>query len=461
MFDRRKEGTMTTTLSSFNSSDGRGDAPTVRNLLFPNGGTAAYPAINEALVSMKEPTIVTLGPDTETTTEHFVLYPGSFLPTALAKAIKFAVIEQFALPTAELDELLCGGFGFHPLPNPRFSPVQDTSANPEFSLLSHPVYWLPVDVRDADFWADPRFAPWREPLEQIRLWMELFIRGVVDMERGDFIDILAAAGLDPVLDAEAIQEAHRCSLSGEPNELLVALTVPEPQDAVDYGPATRLIAATFAIDFVRNNMDMFRQVELDVINSRSLYAMELFRSIEGDDRTTVADQMVALEQATRELMTAPGSKEDFDAFESWVMGRVDVIGDILEETYVPLVSMLTLRRNNFDRGAPEFARIEQAFQSMFDEVDALEERIESLVDSMRAASGQQRSTVASEIWNAIGAMMTKVITATDEVWETAHEAGFTKDADWEIAPPPFLAVPDEAKAGLTRWFAERGTAVPS
>ena len=447
---------MTTTLSGIEAAGDQGGMPLVRNLLFPNKGSAAYPEVDQALASMNEPDVVALDESVPDTGVSFVLYPGSFVPTVLAKAIKFALMSQFALPDAELGDILLGGFGFQPIPNPRVMPVQASGGMAEFNLLSHPVYWLPPEVRDADFWADPRFAPWRESLEQIRLWMELSLRGVADMERGDFVDVLAAAELDPAVDGDLIREAYQSSLNGSPNDLFTALSIPEPSDVINYGAAAPLIAATFAIDYVRNGAQGFQQVELDVINSRTLHAMELFRSVEDDETTTVEEQMEALEVATRALIASAGSKEDFDAFESWALGRVDVLSSLLEETYVPLTSALALRRSSFNRLAPEFIAMEQSLPRAFDEVDRLEEHVSALIDQMRASDRQTLPQLATQIWNAIGEVMTKVIAATDQVWTESMSAGFIKDAEWELALPPFLAVPDGAKAGLTRWFTERG-----
>ena len=440
------------------------EMPFVWNLTFPNGSSSPHFYIQRILSEDMELPVTSIIPtDLDPSSwESQPIAPGLFISDSAVRAIKDGVFAQFKMVNRSSwrEEILFGNYGYHPIPNPNTFP--DWGTDDCVYAGGHPVYWLPAEVRDINFWADPRFEPHRESLEQIRLAMELFIRGFYNIETGEFLDVLVTAGIDGGKRHEEIKEAFLSSKEGMPNDLFNSLVLPYPEDEAEYGSAARLVSAIYALEVVRSNFGNIKSLIVDNLNERSIIAMENFRLIDNDNGeeafdTTVPLMMQALESASKVLLQSSQSEQDFKSYENVALGRVEALEDILFDSYLPMRAQITRRQNGFFASQNIKDELFTHQKELYNQIKSIESRVNSLCVDARMVGASGISDKLTEIWNIIGAETTHILNLTADMWDKSYELGPVTDEEYPISEPPALSIPEDAQAGLNLWNAQRAS----
>jgi hypothetical protein len=409
------------------------------NLLFDAAGRL-WPRVEESL-DLEAVTVTTEAADPEADAlsasgELVVPYkftPGDVIPRRVAELIAAALEEQWGI---RRDDLIMGTYGFHPLP----TSAESWNFSEGIFGLGHPVFWLPQDIVDVGerIWKDERYGPHAESLEQIRLWLELAVRGAADPTSGNVVDVFTRNNID--WTGDDFQEFWALGPGPARDEFVAGLTLPEPEDGA-HGAARLLWAAVEAVDFVREAYPLVAHVEVEDVNDQVYRYMQLAKA------TTVAELMETFDKAGEAWFSSQRGVVDKRAVGDAALRVVTSIASIVREDFAVLTEMASLRTRRFAPAsdADLDTRLEEA-EADLAAIDATARRgIEAL---MAGAPGDTRPY--TDLWNDLSTPMMRWHNLTLELVTHWENQGPVEEEEYLVSPPPEIAVPEGAKAELAR-----------
>jgi hypothetical protein len=328
-----------------------------------------------------------------------------------------------------------GSYGFPPLPYRTAGWVRRGG----ISGIGHPVFWLPPESRlfGQEVFLSGRY-PWHGPsLEQIRLCLELMVRGYMDLDTGDVQDALVSIGIDPLSPPwSTLTLMVRDKYEDRP-EFCRDLALPLPED-VSSARVVSWWAAERAVEMARQMHVLYLDADHVDVNAR------LFNAWRFPDEVDVPLVLEAFEKAGREYAADPSTTTIADLLVA-VDTTVTLIGDIAFSSALYMEDAVHYRSRGFtylgdSPTADERARTQG-------ELSELETTTKAALYATKGKTQQEISTALTAAWNELATVAHRWLMRAKEV--TTKVSPVVR-SEFTAPPPQPLEVPPDVRPEIER-----------